>query len=77
MKHLTVKEKNSNAFEALKGTFGYKNPMSAPKLQKVVVNVGTGTMMKKDNKRNDQISDRLAKITGQKPAKRGAKKSRL
>ncbi len=75
MKHLTVKEKNSNAFEVLKGAFGYKNQMSAPRLQKVVINVGTGTMMKKDNKRNDQISDRLAKITGQKPAKRGAKKS--
>ncbi len=75
MKHLTVKEKNSNAYDALKGTFGYKNQMSAPRLQKVVINVGTGTMMKKDNKRNDQISDRLAKITGQKPAKRGAKKS--
>lgn len=75
MKHLTVKEKNSNAFEVLKTTFGYKNPMAAPRLQKVVLNVGTGTMMKKDNKRNDQIADRLAKITGQKPAKRGAKKS--
>lgn len=75
MKHLTVKEKNSEAFEVLKPVFGYKNKMSAPRLQKVVINVGTGTMMKKDNKKNDQIADRLAKITGQKPAKRGAKKS--
>ncbi len=75
MKHLTVKEKNSEAFQVLKPVFGYKNQMSAPKLQKVVINVGTGTMMKKDNKKNDQIADRLAKITGQKPSKRGAKKS--
>jgi large subunit ribosomal protein L5 len=75
MKNLTVKEKNKNAFEVMKSAFNYKNAMSAPKLQKVVINVGTGTMMKKDRNKNDQIVDRLAKITGQKPATRGAKKS--
>lgn len=75
MKNLTVKEKNSKAFEAMKGVFNYKNMLSAPRLQKVVINVGTGTMMKKDRNKNEQIIDRLAKITGQKPATRGAKKS--
>lgn len=75
MKHLTVKEKNAKAFDELKGTFGYKNVMAAPRLQKVVVNVGTGTMMKKDKNKNTQIMDRLSKITGQKPATKGAKKS--
>jgi large subunit ribosomal protein L5 len=75
MKHLTVKEKEAFAFEKLKGAFHYKNVMAAPKLKKIVLNVGTGTMMKKDKNRNDAISDRLAKITGQKPAPRGAKKS--
>lgn len=75
MKHLTVKEREVLAFEKMKTAFGYKNIMAAPKLKKVVLNVGTGTMMKKDKNRNDMISDRLAKITGQKPATRGAKKS--
>ncbi len=75
MKHLTTKEKEEQTFEKLKETFGYKNKMSVPKMQKVVINVGTGTMMKKDKNRNTAIADRLAKITGQKAALRGAKQS--
>ncbi len=43
--------------------------------KKIVLNIGTGTLMKKDKNKNDFISDRLSKITGQKPAPRGAKKS--
>ena len=75
MKHLTVKEKEIESFEKMKSIFKYKNAMAAPKLQKVVLNVGTGTMIKKDKNKNTAISDRLAKITGQKPALRGSKKS--
>ena len=75
MKHLTVKEKEAHAFETMKGVFHYKNVMAAPKLKKIVLNVGTGTAVKKDKNKNDAISDRLAKITGQKPATRGAKQS--
>ena len=75
MKHLTVKEKEAKAFELMKSNFHYKNVMAAPKLTKIVLNVGTGTMMKKDKNKNEAIADRLAKITGQKPAPRGAKKS--
>lgn len=75
MKHLNIKEKEALAFERMKGEFGYKNTMAAPKLKKLVINVGTGTLLKKDKNKNDFISDRLAKITGQKPAQRGAKKS--
>ncbi len=75
MKHLTVKEKEALAFEKMKSAFKYKNIMATPKLQKVVLNVGTGTMVKKDKNKNTAISDRLAKITGQKVALRGAKKS--
>ena len=73
MKHLTIKEKEKSVFSAQNGH--YKNSMAAPKLQKIVINVGTGTAIKKDKNKNDFISDRLAKITGQKPATRGAKKS--
>ena len=75
MSNLTVKEKEAKAFELLKEKFGYKNKLSSPKMEKIVVNVGTGTMMKQDRHRNEAIAERLAKITGQKPALRGAKKS--
>lgn len=81
-KHLTVKEKEALAFEkmkdstgALSSEFHYKNAMAAPRIKKVVLNVGTGTAMKKDKNKNVAISERLAKITGQKGALRGAKQS--
>ena len=75
MKHLTIKEKEKEAFEKMKGAFHYKNIMAVPKMQKVVVNVGTGTAIKKDKNKNDAIAERLAKITGQKGALRGSKQS--
>ncbi len=71
----TMQQKQAKAFDALKGQFGYTNKMSTPKLQKVIVSVGTGSGMKKDRKKNEFVSDRLMKITGQKPAVRGAKQS--
>lgn len=75
MEHLTVKQKTEKSFEELKDRFGYKNKMSAPRLKKVVVSVGTGTYMKRDRHKNDEIKERLAKITGQRPRTTGAKKS--
>lgn len=75
MAYKTVKEKESMAFDIMKDAFGYTNKMSAPHLVKVVLNVGTGTYMKKDKNKNTDIAARLAKITGQKPALKGAKKS--
>jgi large subunit ribosomal protein L5 len=72
---MTVKEKAQNSYTALKSQFGYTNIMAAPRLKKVIVSVGTGSAMKRDNKRNDLVSDRLSKITGQKPSLRGAKQS--
>ena len=71
----TVKQKQVAAYEALKETFGYTNVMSAPRVDKIVVNVGTGKRSRTDRHYNDLVTDRLAKITGQKPALRGAKKS--
>ena len=38
---------------------------------KVVLNVGTGTAIKKDKNKNDAIGERLAKITGQKGSSQG------
>ena len=82
MKHLTVKEKEGEVFEKMKNSTGalssefhYKNAMATPKMQKIVLNVGTGTAMKKDKNKNEAISLRLAKITGQKPALRSSKQS--
>ncbi len=75
MKHLAVKGRETNAFEKMKDVFHYKNAMAAPKMQKIVLNVGTGTAIKKDKNKNDAISLRLAKIAGQKGALRGAKQS--
>ncbi|MFZ2072616.1 MAG: 50S ribosomal protein L5 [Minisyncoccia bacterium] len=75
MKHLTIKEKEAQAFEKMKSVFHYKNAMAAPKLKKIVLNVGTGTAVKKDKNKNDAIAERIAKITGQKSALRGAKQS--
>ncbi len=69
----TVKEKNNSSFEAMKGTFGYKNVMQAPRLVKVVVSSGIGSV--KDKKKIELIADRIAKITGQKAAVKGAKQS--
>jgi large subunit ribosomal protein L5 len=71
----SVKERAEQSVETMKTTFGYKNKMAAPKIQKVIVSVGTGSAIKKDKNRNDFIADRLAKITGQKPSLRKAKKS--
>ena len=82
MKHLTVKEKEIQVFEKMKNSTGalssefhYKNAMAAPRMEKIVLNVGTGTAIKKDKNKNEAIADRLAKITGQKGALRGAKQS--
>ena len=69
----TVKEKESRIFEELKAEFGYGNVMQAPRLVKIVVSSGIGSF--KDKKKIEIVKDRLAKITGQKIATRGAKKS--
>ncbi len=66
-------ELNKDSFKTLKDKFGYKNVMQAPKLLKLVISTGTGSI--KDKKKIELIADRLSKITGQKPAPRSSKKS--
>lgn len=61
-------------FDALKDSVGYTNIMQAPRITKVIVSTGVGKV-NKDKKRMELIVDRLATITGQAPAARGAKKS--
>ncbi len=67
----TVKNKVAKSYEALKSEFAYKNAMQAPKILKVVVSSGVGSV--KDKKKIDLIDNRLSRITGQKPARKGAK----
>ncbi len=71
-KTLSTKQRQEKAFEVLKGEFGWKNAMQAPRLEKVVISVGVGSMREK-GKKADIVADRLMKIAGQKPASRVAR----
>ena len=59
---------------ALKERFGIENPMRIPKLEKIVVNMGVGEAAQNSRVLDGAMED-LAKITGQKPQLRRARKS--
>lgn len=64
----------SEVVPALMSKFGYKNVMQAPKLEKIVINMGLGDT--KDNPKGlDAAVADLAIISGQKPVVTKAKKS--
>lgn len=67
----TIKDKFIQKVATMKGT---KNPMALPHLEKIIINTGIGKF-NKEKAKVALITDRLAKITGQKAALRGAKKS--
>ncbi len=70
-----LKEKyQKEVVPALKKEFGYANVMAVPKVEKVVVNMGLGEATS-NAKIVDTGADELARITGQKPVVRRAKKS--
>jgi len=54
--------------------FGYKNPMQAPRLEKIVVNMGLGEALS-NGKILDASVEQLAAITGQRPVVTRARKS--
>jgi large subunit ribosomal protein L5 len=54
--------------------FGYENTMQAPRLDKIVINMGVGEATQ-DAKKVDAAVEDLAAITGQKPVVTRAKKS--
>ncbi|MGE0450924.1 MAG: 50S ribosomal protein L5 [Vicinamibacterales bacterium] len=62
------------AVAALRKEFGYTNVMAVPRIEKVVVNMGLGEATA-NAKIIDTGADELARITGQKPVTRRAKKS--
>lgn len=70
-----TKQKVAEAYTALKESQGYKNKMQAPKLVKIVLNVGTGRRARTYPQIQNIVEDRIAKITGQKPTKRTARMS--
>jgi large subunit ribosomal protein L5 len=70
-----LKEKyQKDVIPALTKEFGYKNVMAVPRIEKVVVNMGLGEATS-NAKIVDTGADELARITGQKPVTRRAKKS--
>src|SRR5438045_6148077 len=70
-----LKERYQKEFgPALSKEFGYKNVMAVPRIHKGVVNMGLGEATS-NAKLVDVGADELARITGQKPVTRRAKKS--
>jgi large subunit ribosomal protein L5 len=59
---------------ALMQEFGYKNPMQAPRLEKIVVNMGVGEAVQ-DSKKAEAAANDLTAITGQHPVITKAKRS--
>lgn len=66
-----TKQREQTAYTALAKEFGYTSSMQSPRIQKIVVATGVGK--KRDIKQLELIEDRLARITGQKPAPRTAR----
>jgi len=60
--------------QALVKEFGFKNPMQAPRLEKIVVNMGLGEAIN-NGKILDASVEQLAAIAGQKPVITKARKS--
>ncbi len=69
----TLTEKEKLVFKALKEQFGYTNPMQAPRLTKVVIGSGVGSIQ--DKNKIKLIEKNIALIAGQKPSHQLAKKS--
>ncbi len=60
---------------ALKEEFSYKNDMQIPRLDKIVLNIGTGNESVKDSKKARSAQEDLTLIAGQKAVITRAKKS--
>jgi large subunit ribosomal protein L5 len=70
-----IKEKYlKEIFPALQKEFNYTNPMSVPKIQKVVINIGLGEAISNAKSVDFAVRD-LGDITGQKPVVTKATKS--
>jgi large subunit ribosomal protein L5 len=59
---------------ALQERFNYKNPMQIPRLEKIVLNMGVGEATQDQKKLQAAVAE-MARISGQKPSIRRARKS--
>jgi large subunit ribosomal protein L5 len=73
MNRLKAKYQNE-AISSLTKEFGYSNIMAVPKIEKIVVNMGLGEATG-NAKIIDTGADEIARVTGQKPVVRRARKS--
>lgn len=69
-----TKDRAGESYKILGKDFGYTSPMQGVRIVRVVVSSGVGKK-RQDPKAIELIEDRLAKITGQKPARRAARLS--
>jgi large subunit ribosomal protein L5 len=69
----SVATKQNKAYDILKDQFSYTNVMQSPKLLKIVISTGVGSVS--DKNRLKLIPERLALIAGQQPVKTLSKKS--
>ena len=69
-----MKKYREEIVPALVKEFGYTTPMQAPKIEKVVINIGVGEATQNSKPLDDAVAE-LATITGQKPVITKAKKS--
>ena len=69
----TIFELNKNSFKTLGPKLGIKSPMQSPKLIKLVISSGFGSI--KDKRKVELIAERLSRITGQKVSTRVTKKA--
>jgi len=69
-----VQDYRKDIVPALQKKLGIKNIHALPKIEKIVVNVGTGTYLKGE-KNADTVVDSIALITGQKPVIKKARMS--
>ena len=65
----------SEILQALVKQFDYKNPMAAPRLEKIVLNIGVGREAQTNSKVFDQAAMELSLVSGQKPVVTKARKS--
>jgi large subunit ribosomal protein L5 len=75
--HLTPRLRSRYAEEirpALMSEFSYRNVMEAPRLEKIVVNIGIGEAIQNAKALDAAVGD-IAAITGQRPIVKRAKKS--
>ncbi|HET8581421.1 MAG TPA: 50S ribosomal protein L5 [Candidatus Paceibacterota bacterium] len=66
-------DKQQGMMAALKERFGYTNPMQTPKVTKIVLSTGVGSIA--DKNKRELIFKRLTAIAGQKPKETQTRKS--